>query len=111
MAPFPDAAARAASSIARRLGPGPEKLVRYIHLSGAELDVSVVWDEAHVSMEPTTGAVQLSQEPVAGVSLADLVEAPQRGDRLQLSDGREFVVHRIEPDGVAAADLFLHRLP
>lgn len=89
---------------------GTSKEVVYTPSGGAAQTIRAVFDRAHVDVDPATDRPIVSTQPVAGIRLADLDTAPREGDEVTVG-GTAYTVHRVEVDGQAGADLFLHEVP
>ena len=68
-----------------------------------------VFDTAHVSVDPETGAPVSSQNPVLGVRLIDLPNEPTNRDRV-LARGVLYKISDLQPDGVAGVTLILRKV-
>jgi hypothetical protein len=67
-----------------------------------------VFDTAHVSVDPETGAPVSSQNPILGVRLIDLPNKPTNRDRVR-ARGELFVISDVQPDGVAGVTIILRK--
>ncbi|WP_390955325.1 hypothetical protein [Pseudomonas moorei] len=74
---------------------------------GVPLD-QAVFDTAHVSVDPSTGAPVSSQNPILGVRLIDLPNKPTNRDRVR-ARGELFVIGDVQPDGVAGVTIILRK--
>jgi len=68
-----------------------------------------VFDTAHVSADPETGAPVSSNNPILGVRLIDLPNEPTNRDRVQ-ARGVLYKIHDVQADGVAGVTLFLRKV-
>lgn len=68
-----------------------------------------VFDTAHVSVDPETGAPVSSNNPVLGVRLIDLPNKPTTRDRVQ-ARGVLYVVSDVQADGVAGVTIILRKV-
>lgn len=76
--------------------------------NGATTAVAGVFDNAHQSVDPQTGAQVTSTQPTFGIRLADLLAAPDSGDTVTIGA----TVYRVidtQPDGQGGSTLILHR--
>lgn len=83
-----------------------ESLVQYIPKTGSPYYIDAVFDKAHVTVDPDTGATISSTDPVLGVQLSQLQASPRKGDRANVN-GTVYIVDDFRPDGVAGALLKL----
>ncbi|ONH52808.1 hypothetical protein SAMN04490182_4560 [Pseudomonas cedrina] len=68
-----------------------------------------VFDSAHVTVDPETGAPVSSNNPVLGVRVIDLPNEPTNRDRVQ-ARGVLYKIHDVQSDGVAGVMLFLRKV-
>ena len=88
----------------------PEGAVYWL-INGVEPGVPLaqaVFDTAHVSVDPETGAPISSQNPVLGVRLIDLPAMPTTRDRVR-ARGVLYLVSDVQPDGVAGVTIILRK--
>lgn len=85
-----------------------ETLVTYTPKTGSPYPILAVFDKAHVSVDPGTGAPISSTNPILGVQLSQFVAEPRKGDRVAIG-GVTYNVIECQPDGVAGALLELHK--
>jgi hypothetical protein len=67
-----------------------------------------VFDSAHVSVDPETGAPVSSQNPILGVRLVDLPNEPTNRDRIR-ARGQLYSINDVQPDGVAGVTIVLRK--
>ena len=67
-----------------------------------------VFDTAHVSVDPETGAPVSSNNPILGVRLIDLPNKPTSRDKVQ-ARGELYTIHDVQPDGVAGVTIILRK--
>lgn len=67
-----------------------------------------VFDSAHVSVDPETGAPVSSQSPVLGVRLIDLPNKPTTRDKVR-ARGVLYMISDVQPDGVAGVTIILRK--
>lgn len=67
-----------------------------------------VFDTAHVSVDPETGAPVSSQNPILGVRLIDLPNKPTNRDRVR-ARGDLYQISDVQPDGVAGVTIILRK--
>ncbi|WP_055135564.1 head-tail joining protein [Pseudomonas corrugata] len=67
-----------------------------------------VFDTAHVSVDPETGAPVSTNNPILGVRLIDLPNEPTNRDRVK-ARGVLYKIHDVQSDGVAGVTLFLRK--
>lgn len=84
-------------------------LVTYTPKTGAAYPIKAVFDKAHISVDPGTGAPISSTNPILGVQLSQLAAEPRKGDRVNVN-GVVYTVVEFQPDGVAGALLELHEV-
>lgn len=70
--------------------------------------VQAVFDSAHVSVDPETGAPVSSSNPILGVRLIDLPNKPTSRDRVR-ARGELYSISDVQPDGVAGVTIFLRK--
>ncbi|MFK0090953.1 hypothetical protein ACIQUS_27175 [Pseudomonas sp. NPDC090755] len=68
----------------------------------------VVFDSAHVAVDPETGAPVSSSNPVLGVRLIDLPNKPTSRDRVR-ARGELYSINDVQPDGVAGVTIILRK--
>lgn len=73
-----------------------------------EID-KAVFDETYQSVDPNTGAIIQSTDPMLHVKLDDLPSTPASGDRVRVG-GDTYRIVRYEPDGLGLASLYLHKV-
>lgn len=67
-----------------------------------------VFDSAHVTVDPETGAPVSSQNPILGVRLVDLPNKPTNRDLVR-ARGELYKIHDVQPDGVAGVTIILRK--
>jgi len=67
-----------------------------------------VFDTAHVSVDPETGAPVSTNKPILGVRLIDLPNEPTNRDRVQ-ARGVLYKISDVQPDGVAGVTIILQK--
>ncbi|MNJ50486.1 hypothetical protein D3C77_457580 [compost metagenome] len=67
-----------------------------------------VFDSAHVSVDPETGAPVSSSNPILGVRLIDLPNKPTNRDRIR-ARGERYVIADVQADGVAGVTIILRK--
>lgn len=67
-----------------------------------------VFDSAHVTVDPETGAPVSSQNPILGVRLVDLPSPPTTRDKVR-ARGVLYQVFDVQPDGVAGVSVILRK--
>ncbi|MNP87369.1 hypothetical protein D3C76_1882230 [compost metagenome] len=67
-----------------------------------------MFDTAHVSVDPETGAPVSSQNPILGVRLIDLPNKPTNRDRVR-ARGELYQISDVQPDGVAGVTIILRK--
>ena len=73
-----------------------------------EID-KAVFDETYQAIDPDTGAIIQSTQPMLHVKLDDLPSTPASGDRVRVR-GDVYRIVRYEPDGLGLASLYLHKV-
>lgn len=68
-----------------------------------------VFDTAHISVDPETGAPVSTNNPILGIRLIDLPNDPTNRDRV-LARGVLYKINDVQADGVAGATLFLRKV-
>ena len=81
-------------------------LVTYYPVIGAPYEITAVFDRAHISVDPSTGATINSNNPVLGIQLSQLAAPWKKGDRVNV-DGVMYKIVEHQRDGVAGALLEL----
>lgn len=87
---------------------GGESLVTYFPVNGDPYEITAVFDRAHVTVDPTTGAPVNSTNPVLGIQISQLQSPWKKGDRVQVGTTL-YKIAEYQPDGVAGALLELHK--
>lgn len=85
-----------------------ETRVEYLPKGGSPIPLSAVFDAAHLSVDPSTGAPVSSTNPILGIRNSDLPSPPQQGDRVTVR-GILYHVLDAQPDGVAGSLLELQK--
>ena len=67
-----------------------------------------VFDTAHVSVDPETGAPVSTNNPILGVRLIDLPNKPTNRDHVK-ARGVLYTVNDVQADGVAGVTIFLRK--
>lgn len=67
-----------------------------------------VFDTAHVTVDPETGAPVSSSNPILGVRLVDLPNKPTNRDLVR-ARGELFKISDVQPDGVAGVTIILRK--
>ena len=67
-----------------------------------------VFDTAHVSVDPETGAPVSTNNPILGVRLIDLPNKPTSRDKVQ-ARGEMYTISDVQPDGVAGVTIILRK--
>ncbi len=67
-----------------------------------------VFDTAHVSVDPETGAPVSRNNPILGVRLVDLPNAPTSRDLVR-ARGVMYRIDDVQPDGVAGVTIILRK--
>jgi len=80
--------------------------VVYTPAGGSPLSLMAVFDDAHLRVDPGTGAPISSTNPIMGIRNSDLPAAPRKGDTV-LVRGVRYRVIEAQPDGVAGSLLEL----
>ncbi|MNY80823.1 hypothetical protein D3C86_2220570 [compost metagenome] len=67
-----------------------------------------MFDTAHVSVDPETGAPVSTNNPILGVRLIDLPNKPTSRDKVQ-ARGELYTISDVQPDGVAGVTIILRK--
>lgn len=67
-----------------------------------------VFDTAHISVDPETGAPVSSNNPILGVRLIDLPNKPTSRDKVK-ARGELYAISDVQPDGVAGVTIILRK--
>lgn len=68
-----------------------------------------VFDTAHISVDPETGAPVSSQNPILGIRLVDLPNNPTNRDRVR-ARGVLYMINEPQFDGVAGVTITLRKV-
>lgn len=68
-----------------------------------------VFDTAHISVDPETGAPVSSQNPILGIRLVDLPNNPTNRDRVR-ARGVLYMINEPQFDGVAGVTIILRKV-
>jgi hypothetical protein len=83
--------------------------VHYMPVAAAALDITGIYDDAYVEVDPAGGMGVTSARPVLGVQLSEFPSPPQQRDRLTVvGTGETFIVKEVRPDNHGAAKLMLN---
>ena len=81
----------------------------YSHTGGAAFAIKLVFDSAHIEVDPTTGVAISSLSPMIGIRLSDLPAAPTKSDIVTVR-GIQYRVVDDQPDGQGGTSMVLKRL-
>jgi hypothetical protein len=70
--------------------------------------INAIFDNEFQTIDPQSGAVVISTQPIIGVKDADLPQAPSKGDLVQIR-GVDYRIVDHQQDGQAGSRLFLHK--
>jgi hypothetical protein len=73
------------------------------------IEISAIFDQEFQQVDPSTGSLVVSTQPMIGVKEDDLPQKPSKGDRVSIR-GIEYRVVDYQPDGQAACRLLLNKL-
>lgn len=82
------------------------RAVTYTPSGGVGVEITAVFDSAHVAVDPDSGVPVHMNQPVLGLRLRDLPVAPAQGDGVTVN-GTEYVVVDLQVDGQGGARLRL----
>ncbi|HQT79769.1 MAG TPA: hypothetical protein PLD10_22220 [Rhodopila sp.] len=84
--------------------------VTYTYANGAPVNMTGVFDEQYLGLEPADGQTVTTAMPVLGVQMSQFPAPPQQGDTvLILRTGNRYIVREVRPDGHGAAKLMLNQ--
>jgi hypothetical protein len=83
--------------------------VIYVSDGGSPVTFTAIFDNEFQTVDPQTGALVISTQPVIGVKSTDLPDEPSKEDRVTIR-GVEYRIIDHQPDGQAGTRLFLHKL-
>lgn len=95
----------------RHAGQDGVSLVQYVPKTGAPYSIDAVFDEAHIRVDPDTGAAISTTEPILGVQLSQMQGPIVKGDKVNVTRKgvvTRYLVDEFQRDGVAGALLKLH---
>ena len=84
------------------------KSISYNAIGAGVVNIKAVFDKNYEGVDPGTGALVQSTEPVAHVVLSDLPRHPAQDDELTI-DGITYYVVNVQEDSEGMAKLALHR--
>ena len=76
---------------------------------GDEIEITAIVDQAFEAVDPNTGTIVVSQQPVIGIKDDDLPSDPQKGDLITARE-TDFIVIEVQRDGQAGSKLLLHKV-
>ncbi len=68
-----------------------------------------IFDDLYESVDPNTGAIITSQQPILGIRDADLGQTPRQDDQV-LVRSILYRVKEVQTDGQSGSKLFLHKV-
>jgi hypothetical protein len=71
------------------------------------IPIQAIFDNEFQTVDPQTGTVVISTQPVIGVKDVHLPQKPSKGDRVKIR-GVDYKIIDHQPDGQAGSRLFLH---
>lgn len=83
--------------------------VVYISKGLAPQSIQAIFDNEFQQVDPTTGILVVSQQPIIGILDTDLQQASGPGDRV-LIRGIEYRIVETQPDGQAGTKLLLNKI-
>lgn len=81
--------------------------ITYTPKSGSPLETVGIFDNEYQAVDPNTGAIITSLEPVLGVKNANIGQTPRQDDTV-LVRGKSYRVKEVQSDGSGGSRLFLH---
>lgn len=82
--------------------------ITYTPAVGDPVEIQAMIDKAFISLDPASGAAQVSTKPMIGVKKADLEADPKADDTVEMR-GATYRVVEVQDDGQAGWDLILHK--
>jgi hypothetical protein len=73
------------------------------------ITIQAIFDNEFQQVDPQTGAVVISTQPVIGIKYDQLPQKPKSGDRVRI----RYIDYRViedQPDGQAGSRLLLHKI-
>ena len=107
MASFKERANRALGIITKALGEEIEYRPR--NRPGVRYKMNAVFDNNYEVVDPETNQVISSNAPRVGVRYSDLIDPPEKDDRVYIK-GELFKVYDSQEDGQGGTVLYLHKL-
>jgi len=89
---------------------------QYRYKSGGAQSIRLIFDNVFEQVDPDTETIIASNQPVAGIKLADLKKSPEKGDCIVMQKrapekGRQtFRIVDSQEDGHGGAALLLHKV-
>ncbi len=71
--------------------------------------ITGIFDDLYESVDPNTGAIITSQQPIVGIRDADVGQTPRQEDRVFVR-GILYRVKEVQTDGQGGSKLYLHRV-
>ena len=68
-----------------------------------------IFDDFYEGVDPNTGAIVTSQQPIVGIKDADLGQTPRQDDQV-LIRGILYRVKEVQTDGQGGSRLYLHKI-
>lgn len=81
----------------------------YTPSGGSPVEVLGIYDDLYEAVDPQTGAIITSTQPVLGIKDDHLPDPPQQDDTVTVR-GVTYRVKEVQTDGQGGSKLFLHRL-
>lgn len=82
--------------------------ITYTSVGEDPITLTGIVDEAFEAVDPNTGAIIISQQPMLGLKLIDMPIEAQKGDLVTMR-GSDFHVIEAQTDGQAGTRLLLHK--
>ncbi|OGQ23515.1 MAG: hypothetical protein A3I05_01095 [Deltaproteobacteria bacterium RIFCSPLOWO2_02_FULL_44_10] len=83
--------------------------ITYTPKGGAPVVMIGIFDDFYESVDPNTGAIITSQQPIVGIRDLDLGQTPRQDDRVFVR-GILYRVKEVQTDGQGGSKLYLHKV-
>lgn len=81
----------------------------YTPKGGLAVSLPGIFDGLYESVDPNTGAIVTSEQPILGIRDADLGQKPRQDDQVVVR-GNTYRVNEVHTDGFGGSKLFLHKV-
>lgn len=85
------------------------KVILYKHSTGEEYQIKGIFDRNFSSVDPDSGAIIISNNPILSITEKDLIKLPDEGDSVSIG-GVNYRILEAQPDSEGMSKLILREL-